>query len=111
MSHYKQYVEERRAPECGVIENEYGFIEYKLFPELKEVMICDLFVIPEKRNSGIGKQLEKLVIDKFKDECDYISCTVDITANNAEHSLGVIMHTGYRLVRLSGTLIFLGKEL
>lgn len=101
------YFQEKYA--AKFIESENGFIMYNSYPD-NSVYIRHLYVKPEARGKGEGKNLEDLLIEKEKPVVIY--CDIDLTANAAESSLSQILYrANYKIDSVSPQQIILRKEL
>ncbi len=61
---WAQYMTELRGGRITFIENEWGFISYE-FPLWAQdsILALDLFVVPDKRRTGLGAQLMEQVMN------------------------------------------------
>jgi len=108
MSHYGDYLKERRAVE--VIENEDGFIAFKIHGE--ECFLEDIYVAPEKRKTRIGSELVLQMETFAKDmSCKYVTCNVWPSAHGSTVSLKAALANGFKLHSSVVDKIILIKEL
>ena len=109
MSHYKNYVEERRD-NAFVYERVEGFIEWYIFD--KECYIKEIYVCPKfRKQKNTIKIFESHVIETVKDKCDYITGTVDLTATCPERNTFLMMEAGYKLLKAEENVITFIKYL
>ena len=82
-----------------IIRDDNGYILYNKYED-NSVYIQQLYVRPEFRNEGLGKQLEDELIEK--ENPSVIFCEVDLESNNPEISLAqIIKKAGYKIDRIS----------
>lgn len=105
---YKEYLKERENAE--LIYTEFGFITYKFLPE--HCYIEDIYIVPEKRKSGLGVELEALVIEIAK-ALGYkkVLGSVCTDANNWKTSQKVLEKIGYVPLSQEGNVIYFEKEI
>lgn len=110
MSLYANYIKEREDKE--IIENDCGFITYKIFRDQKECMICDLYVLPEYRKNKIASEMANTVSNIAKNnDCNCLTAQVDTLALNCTDSLKVILAYGFKILSCNSRTITLVKEL
>ena len=91
-----------------IIENEYGFILYSKFDD-GSVYAHSLYVVPEERSKGKGKELERQLIEKEKPTV--IFSYIDLTTNNPSLSVKAHLAVGYKIFTANETAITMRKEL
>lgn len=91
---YAKYIKERLGQE--IIENESGFIIYKL--NGNECFIAEMFVDQGIRKSGLGKSLlNELKVLALDNECEYIAAHVHQFDKNAHHTLSAAFKCGFKI--------------
>lgn len=106
MNLLKMYFQEKYGTKF--IEHENGYIMYNVYDD-KSVYIRHLYIKPEVRNTGLGKELEDKLIEKENPIA--IFCDIDLKANNPEQALGVIMHkANYKIDQVNESFIVMRKE-
>jgi hypothetical protein len=110
---YAQYVLEREDQET--LENEFGFLTYRALPSKEapqEFRIFDLYVIPEKRKSGVASSLADQVVLLAKGSgCHILTGSVDTHARGATESVKVLLAYGFQVLRTDGPMIYFKREL
>ena len=108
MSLYGDYIQEREGKH--IVENEHGFATYTLIPEAKECYIMDVYVSPEKRKSGLAKQMvDEIQGIAKKQDYKYLTTTASPSTKNSTTSLNVILSCGFKLLRSEHDLIWFIK--
>lgn len=108
MSMLSEYIKEREGFE--VIENDYGFITYKISGE--ECYIKELYVQEQFRQLNIASKLADEVTKIAHDHlCKYLTGTVCPAANNSTISLKVLLGYGMKLHSSTNNLIIFKKDL
>lgn len=108
MDKYKQYILEREN--ANLYEDEYGFFTYVVFDNVFQVN--DLFILPEYRKQGNGKQYAEIIESiAYKNNCDIVCCFSCTDANNWEQSHKYILNNGYKIVNKNNTMICYKKEI
>jgi GNAT superfamily N-acetyltransferase len=106
---FAQYVKEREGKH--VIETEDGFAVLQFFPKNQEIYIEDIYVIPEKRKSGIGRSFLEQVEAMCREQgFNKISGSVRPSATGSTDSLKVLLSVGFRLAAAESDAIFFIKE-
>ena len=107
MSLYGQYIKE--IFNRDEIEKEHGFATYEI--KGKYCYIIDVYVVPEKRESGYATELVEDVEDMAKKSgCEYMITTADIK-NVQDRNLKLIQKFGYKTLRIDKKGIYFIKEL
>lgn len=91
-----------------IIENEFGFILYSKFDD-NSVYAHALYVLPEERSKGKGRQLERLLIEREKPSV--IFSYIDLTTNNPSLSVKAHLAVGYEIFCANETAITMKKEI
>jgi ribosomal protein S18 acetylase RimI-like enzyme len=108
MSPYSQYLKEREGLET--LETLHGFALYKI--QQDECYIQDIYVLPDKRRSGVASQMADAVAERAKSKgCRWLVGSVSPAANNAHTSLMVLIHYGMKLQKADKDIIFFAKEI
>ena len=105
---YALYIKEREGAE--IYEDERGFFTYVVENDIFQ--INDLFILPELRGNGVGRDFSNL-IDEFarKNDCRICVCTTCTDAKNWQVSEAYILASGYTKIKQDATLIYYKKEL
>jgi GNAT superfamily N-acetyltransferase len=107
MELWAEYIEEREN--AHVIYNDHGFITYKNESDT-EVLICDFYVKPRYRKSGVADDLYKQMLSLEKPKIVY--ATSDRDSKNWEAAHGFITHYGFKEVEelTDGSLVYYRRE-
>jgi GNAT superfamily N-acetyltransferase len=106
---YSLYIQEREG--LSTHDDEKGFFTYKIV-ENGIMEVHDLFVLPEYRSEGVGKEYAKLIEDYAREyDCTRIWCYTDKNANYWSRSHSYIESQGYKRINQEGTVIYYIKEL
>lgn len=92
----------------SVDNEEVGILIYKMYED-KSCYINTLFVLKEHRNKGIGKLLEKRLIEKEKPVS--IVCDVDMKASGAKEALDTFLAGGYEKMAEEDNKVILWRGL
>lgn len=110
MSLYADYIKEREGK--LTIETDKGFIVYKHYPSLRQMFICELYIVPNERNSGLGEFFINHVVEIAHDlGCTHIACTVDTDDADWNIKHNVLLSRQYKLVTKDGTLNLYYKDI
>lgn len=110
MSLYSDYIKEREGK--LTIETDKGFIVYKHYPSLRQMFICELYVVPEERRSGSGEFFMNHVIEIAQDVgCTHVACTTDTATNGWEVTHNALLSRNYKLVTKDGSLNLYYKDI
>lgn len=108
LTKYAMYIKEKFNDE--LIEHEHGFITYKLMG--RHVFIKNIWIHPDHRLKGIGKELADKVVKIGKDQgCNLLLSTVLKTINNWGESLEANLHYGLKESNQTEEKIYLMKEI
>lgn len=108
MSLQAMYAKERENMET--LENEWGFLTYKVLPE--EYRIFDIYVLPEHRKSGLAaKMADQVASLAIQNGCKILTGSVDTYANGATSSVKVLLAYGFKVLRTEGAMIYFMKEI
>jgi GNAT superfamily N-acetyltransferase len=91
-----------------IIENEFGFILYSKFDD-NSVYAHSLYVLPERRHEGKGRELEEALIEREKPSV--IFSYIDLTTNNPTLSVKAHLAVGYEIFSANESAITMRKEL
>jgi len=107
MSLAADYRKEREGIET--IENEHGFITYKLFPE--ECYVIDIYVRPEDRRTRIGSMMADSVVKIAKEKgCKILTGSIDTRLISCTQSAKALLAYGFRFLRNDGPTTYFFKE-
>jgi len=105
---FAKYKEERES--AIVVETEHGFATAKLLEDF--LYIEDIYVVPEKRKSGIASILADELCAKAKNlGYKQVLGSVCLDANNPTSSLKVLLAYGFKLHSTNSNMIYLSKEI
>lgn len=108
MSLFAEYIKEREG--LDTIENENGFISFAIRSDL--CFVRDLFIKKTARQLGYARMLYGQLLRLARDaKCSKLVCHVDTRAQNAAHSLEIILSRGFHVADAQGGVITLEKEL
>ncbi len=108
MSLWADYYRERL--EAKVIETDYAFIVYQLFPD--HCFILELYVAPPFRKSGIGKDLvEQAKKDALSHGCKSITASISPESNHSSETMSASIRIGFKLFKSSNNSIIIYQEL
>lgn len=109
MNSYFEYIKEREQAET--IQSDYGFIIYKKIDE-NVVYFTDIWVTPEKRETGGGSTLFNAAVDLVSNlgfKSILGSCSV--SDKNCTKNLQHMLNRGFSIHSVSGDLIYLIKNI
>lgn len=107
MSLYGEYIKELHNRD--EIEGDGWFVTYKILDDY--CYLVDMYIIPEKRNSGLGLELNSKVEDIAKENgCSKLLTTVDIKCVK-DDNLKLIKKCGYKLLKQNDSGLFFLKDL
>lgn len=110
MSLYSDYVKEREKK--NVIENEHGFVKYKIDEKDKYMYLEDMYIRPESRGKGFSKKMTDFLCLIAKDKgCTKLITSVVPSAENSHKSLLVILKYGGKLRSAYNDIIYFEKDL
>lgn len=90
-----------------VIFNDKSFVSYKYFED-GSLYVHSLFTSPEHRRSNQSLSLLNTLLEKYSPSV--ITCYVDVTTNNPNLSLQLLLQQGFKIYESSPTAISLVKE-
>lgn len=106
---YGQYLAEREDKE--IIESNEGFATYKIFSN-GECYLQDLYVIPEKRKSGLATEMANKVVEIAKERgCKTLIGSVCSDDKSATRNMKVFLTYGMQIHNIIGNMIFLQKNI
>lgn len=109
LSLYAQYIKEREDKE--VIESDEGFATYKIFSN-GECYLQDLYVIPEKRKSGLAIEMTNKVVEIAKEHgCHTLVGSVCSEDKSATKNMKIFLTYGMQIHKIIGNMIFLNKKI
>lgn len=112
MSKYGQYLKELKGFE--MYEDEDGFVTYGFMQDkgLKYCYIEDIYVVPEKRKSGIASQYADVVAVIAKEaQCDRLLGSIVPSLPDSHYRMLVLLGYGFKLLSCNQDLIYFYKEL
>lgn len=110
MSLFADYIKEREGK--NVIENDHGFASYSINKQTGVCYVQDIYVIPEKRSSGLALQMVNHIVEIAKrDGCKHLMGSVAPSAKNSQNSLRLLIEYGLRLHSSHDNIIFFIKDL
>lgn len=109
MSLYKEYIKEREDKD--IIESDSGFATYKIFNN-GECYLQDIYVVPNKRKSGLASEMADQVVDIAKENgCHTLLGSVCVDGNEPTRNLKVFLNYGMQVQKIIGNMIFLTKNI
>lgn len=109
MSLYAEYLRERTNDR--IIEGEFGFATYR-FLDGGKVYLIDIFVVPEKRKSGLATSMANQIAAIAKEHgCTKMLGTVNPQAKGSTNSLKVLLAYGMSLQNIADGMVVFGKEI
>lgn len=105
---YYKYLVERN--ECDVLENEHGFIVYKITN--KECFIVDMFIDKEKRKKYYGTDLLNSLVDlAVENGCINVTANIHLWDKNCNSTLIAAINSGFRMARAENNILLVEKIL
>jgi len=105
---FAAYIKERENEE--VLMSAHGFATYKLEPEY--VYITDIYVVPEKRQSGLASELANKIANRAKSHSvNMLIGSVDLNANNPDQSIKALHGYGFKFNHQDGSMLYFKKEI
>jgi GNAT superfamily N-acetyltransferase len=102
---YAQYVYEREGKSC--LENEAGFVTYCYLPKVNAGYIEDMYIVPEKRSSGLGRKfVEQVAVEMRKLGATKLITSVSPIAQGRTISTKAILACGFELDSMDANLIY-----
>ena len=109
MNSYFKYIKEREN--CETIESDYGFIIYKEIDK-DTVYFTDIWVTPEKRNTGGGTTLFNAASDLVKGlGYKKIIGSCSVSDVNCTKNIKHMINKGFFISNVSNDLIYLIKNI
>ena len=107
-SHWASYREEK--VNAFIHEDENGFVSVRESGEW--FYVEDVYIVKEKRDKGIMKTYEKIIIEEGKKRgFKKLGGTVHLSFNNTEESLLVFLKIGWKIVSVINDAIDIEKEI
>lgn len=113
---FVKYYEEERGE--NIIHTDKGFISWKHYPDSKEIMVTDFFVVPEYRGTPTAFRLAEKVKEKGKElGCTHMSCWIHFpdrlpqTLKRKSHVLRTNLRYGFEIYSQDANQIVLIKEI
>lgn len=105
---YAQYIKEREG--SSVIEEPWGFIEYRLAPPV--MRIESLYILPEYRKTNKGSELaNRVTLLAWDAGATHLWAQVWVGALNATDSLKAILAYGFQITAAQNDCIILTKDI
>lgn len=110
MNLYKEYLLSKYEYD-GAIEEDGGFLLYKVLPEESELVIGEIFVEKQKRMDGLATRLanQAMMVAKMKN-LKYLTCQTQITGKSDDVSMMAILSYGFRPIRAHDNFIIFCRE-
>lgn len=106
---YAQYIKERE--DRDIIESDEGFATYKILAN-GECYLQDLYVVPEKRQAGLAKEMTDKVVEIAKSRnCSILVGSVCLDTNDSTRNMKVFLAYGMQIHSIKGSMIFLTKNI
>jgi len=107
-SHYAMYVEEIEIGSF-VEEYEWGFFKYQVATD--NLYIADLYVIPERRRSGLAVDVANYLQDKARElGLKYITTTVATSTTTVTPNLRKYINYGFKVFKSDERFVYMVKE-
>lgn len=107
MEMFKEYLKERENKE--VIENEYGFLVYKIFD--KECFLADFYIKPAFRKTFVvGDFVSQLEVIAKDNGCECITAQIQIADKGHKVTLSAAFKLGFNIVSSNNNAIIIMKE-
>lgn len=104
---FGRYSKERAGRE--ILESEDYFVTYSFYPT--HLFIEDMYIVPEKRGSGLFEQLVDALEAQAKSMgITKTTCTVCPVSKNADEVIKKIMSLNFKIYRSTEDLIYLSRE-
>lgn len=108
MDLFKRYLLERENKQ--VIQNETGFIIYKLFE--KECFIADMFILPENRSSqALSLFINELSGIAKKHGCVCLTANIHVADSANQKTLRAAFKMGFTIFAANNNIIMISKDL
>lgn len=109
MNDYVAYLKEREGLEV-LSEPGLGFVTYKI--QDGECYLQDIYVVPEKRKSGMGSVLANVVADRAKRAgCEWLVGSVSPSAAGSHDSLLILLAYGMTLKKAEKDMVYFAKRI
>lgn len=106
---YAKYIREREGKE--IIETDDGFATYQIFDN-GECYLQDIYIVPEKRNSGLATEIANKVSEIAKERgCNLLIGSVCVDDKCATRNMKVLLAYDMQVYKTAGTMIFLRKQI
>jgi ribosomal protein S18 acetylase RimI-like enzyme len=107
-SMYAAYLKELEGFE--IVQHEHGYMTYKLFPE--HAYIRDVYVMPEFRQTGVGRDMMKQVVDEAKKcKLNKLVGSVVPSHNDSDYRMEVMRRSGFVLLQSQDDIIYFVKDI
>lgn len=106
--HFTCYLKEREGKD--VLSTDDGFVVYRVRDEICE--ICEMYVIPEKRKTGVGSALcDRVAGFAAEIGCENLVCSVVPSTNGSTQSMKAILAYGFTLWQASPDRVWFCKKI
>lgn len=96
--------------DADIVEDENGFIIYRIVGE--ECYISELFVADHAKGTGKCKELINVLSDIARfEKCTFLSGKIHLVHAGANHTLGVALHLGFKVISADQNTIVITKQL
>lgn len=110
MSLYADYLRERT--DDRIIEVDDGFATYRFLGDRNAVYIIDIYVVPEKRQTGVAKDMaDKIANEARAKGCVEMLGSVAPSTKGSTRSLDVLRAYGMTLQSASADFIIMRKDI
>jgi GNAT superfamily N-acetyltransferase len=108
MELFRQYLLEREN--VHLLNEEWGFATYSFGED--HVYLQDIYVVPEKRNTGLGVHLMNEVGKMAKERgCSLMLGSVDEKGNGSEDMKSIMKHLGFKEHTKLGSVVYYLREI
>ena len=107
-SHWAKYREEK--VNAFIYEDENGFVS--VVDSGDWFFVEDVYIVKEKRNKGIMKAYEKIIIEEGRKRgYKKLGGTVHLSVNNTDESLFIFLKIGWKIISAINGAIEIEKEI
>jgi hypothetical protein len=110
MELFKEYLKERENKE--VIENEYGFLIYKIFGKDKECFIADFYIRPAFRKTVVvGNFINELKKIGLEHGCETMTACLQVSDAGHKRTLLAALKLGFNIISANNNSMVILKNL